>query len=38
MVIEQQYGVTVAEDPETNREIFRSVRTLAAFVTENRVE
>ena len=32
MVLEEQYGVTLDEDPERNQEIFMSVRTLAEFV------
>ena len=38
MVLEERYGVTLDDDPEKNREIFESVRSLAAFVSENRVE
>jgi acyl carrier protein len=36
MVLEERYGVTLEDDPETNQAIFESVRTLAVFVTENR--
>ncbi len=36
MVIEDRYGVTLNDDPETNQEIFYSIRSLASFVTENR--
>jgi acyl carrier protein len=36
MVLEERYGVTLDDDPDTNREIFRSVRSLGVFVTENR--
>ena len=36
MVLEEKYNVTLDDDPETNQEIFRSVRTLATFVLENR--
>jgi acyl carrier protein len=38
MVLEERYGVTLDDDPDRNREIFESVRSLAAFVSENRVE
>ena len=37
MVLEERYGVTLGDDPDTNRNIFDSVRSLAVFVTENRV-
>jgi acyl carrier protein len=36
MVLEERYGVTLDDDPEKNQMIFESVRSLAAFVTENR--
>ncbi len=36
MVLEEKYNVTLDDDPETNQQIFRSVRTLASFVLENR--
>ena len=36
MVLEERYGVQLSEDPDENREIFESVRSLAAFVVENR--
>ena len=36
MVLEERYGVTLDDDPEKNQMIFASVRSLAAFVTENR--
>jgi acyl carrier protein len=38
MVLEERYGVTLDDDPEKNRKVFESVRSLAAFVAENRVE
>ena len=38
MVMEERYGVTLDDDPDKNRAIFESVRTLAAFISENRVE
>jgi acyl carrier protein len=37
MVLEERYGVTLDDDPDTNRKIFDSVRSLGVFVTENRV-
>jgi acyl carrier protein len=37
MVLEERYGVTLDDDPDTNRKIFESVRSLGVFVTENRV-
>ena len=37
MVLEERYGVTLGDDPDTNREIFDSVKSLAVFVKENRV-
>ncbi len=36
MVLEERYGVTLDDDPDTNRDIFDSVRSLGVFVTENR--
>lgn len=36
MVLEERYGVTLGDDPETNKQIFFSVASLAKFVTENR--
>jgi acyl carrier protein len=36
MVLEERYGVILDDDPEKNQMIFESVRSLAAFVTENR--
>jgi len=36
MVLEERYGVILYDDPEKNQMIFASVRSLAAFVTENR--
>lgn len=38
MVMEERYGVTLDDDPDKNRAIFESVRTLAAFIAENRTE
>jgi acyl carrier protein len=38
MALEERYGVKIGEDPEQNQQIFASVRKLAAFVSENRVE
>jgi acyl carrier protein len=37
MVLEERYGVTLDDDPETNVQIFQSVASLAAFVAENTV-
>jgi acyl carrier protein len=37
MVLEERYGVILEDDPEKNQEIFKSVRSLAAFVSENQV-
>ena len=36
MALEEKYGVQIGDDPDTNREIFASVRNLASFVHENR--
>ena len=36
MVLEERYGVTLDDDPDTTRAIFDSVKTLGAFVVENR--
>ena len=36
MALEERYGVQIGDDPDTNREIFASVRNLAAFVEDNR--
>ena len=38
MVLEEQYGVVLDDDPDKNREIFESVRSLAVFVAEHRVK
>ena len=38
MVLEERYGVALDDDPEKNRQVFASVRSLAAFVGENRVK
>jgi acyl carrier protein len=38
MALEERYGVKIGEDPEQNQQIFASVRKLAAFVNENRVQ
>jgi acyl carrier protein len=37
MLLEEQYGVTLEDDPEANREIFFSIASLAKFVSENRI-
>ena len=36
IALENSYGVTIADDPEKNQEIFASVASLARFVGENR--
>ncbi len=36
MVLEERYGVLLDDDPDTNKKIFDSVRSLGLFVTENR--
>ncbi len=36
MVLEQRYGVAIEDDAEANRERFASVKSLAAFVADNR--
>lgn len=36
MALEERYGVRIGDDPELNRQIFASVRNLAAYVNENR--
>ncbi len=36
MVLEERYGVTLDDDPESNQRIFESVRSLTAFVVESR--
>ncbi len=38
MMLEERYGVTLDDDPDKNREIFASVKSMAAFVSENRAE
>ena len=38
MVLEEHYGVTLGDDPDTNAEIFSSVRSLGVFVTQNRAQ
>ncbi len=38
MVLEERFGITVEDDPDTNQQIFASVRSLAAFVSEHRVK
>ena len=37
MVLEERYGVTLDDDPESNQRIFESIQSLAAFVAESRV-
>ena len=36
MAIEARYGITFQGDPDQNEAVFRSVRTLAAFIAGNR--
>ncbi len=36
MILEERFGVTLDDDPERNRQIFESVKSLAAIVSENR--
>ncbi len=36
MALEQQYDVVTGDDPDENKAIFASVRSLASFVAENR--
>ena len=36
MALEERYGVTIDDDPERNRRIFASVKSLADFVREQR--
>lgn len=38
MVFEERYGAALGDDPETNREVFQNVRSLAKFVTEHRTK
>ena len=38
MVLEERYGLTLGDDPDANKEIFDSVRSLGVFVTENRAK
>lgn len=38
MILEERFGVTLDDDPERNRQIFESVKSLAAFISENRTE
>ncbi len=36
MALEERYGVRIGDDPDLNRQIFASVRNLAAYVNESR--
>jgi acyl carrier protein len=36
MALEERYGVRIGDDPDLNRQIFASVRNLAAYVGEHR--
>jgi len=35
MALHERFGVQIQDDPDKNREIFASVKSLAAFVTVN---
>jgi acyl carrier protein len=37
MVLEERYGVTLEDDPETNERIFQSIESLGEFVMEKKV-
>ena len=37
MVLEERYGLTLDDDPDSNQRIFESIRSLTAFVAESRV-
>ena len=37
MVLEERYGVTLDDDPESNQRTFDSIQSLSAFVAESRV-
>jgi len=37
MALQERFGVQIHDDPDENREIFASVKSLATFVTANRV-
>lgn len=36
IALEEQFGVTIEDDPEKNEQLFASVRSLATFVAEKR--
>ncbi len=36
MALQERFGVQIQDDPDENREIFASVKSLAAFVTAQR--
>jgi acyl carrier protein len=36
MALEERYGVTIDDDPDRNQQIFASVQSLAAIVTDQR--
>lgn len=38
IVLEENYGVVINDDPDSNQVIFASVRNLSAFVAEHRVK
>lgn len=37
MALQERFGVQIQDDPDENREIFASVKSLASFVTQGRV-
>jgi len=38
MVLEERYGVTLNEDPDENRRIFESVKSVSEFVSSSRTK
>jgi acyl carrier protein len=38
MVLEERYGVTLNEDPDENRRIFESVKSVSEFVASSRTK
>jgi acyl carrier protein len=38
IALEEQYGVTIEDDPERNAQLFASVGSLAGFVAESRAK
>jgi acyl carrier protein len=37
MALQERFGVQIQDDPDENREIFASVKSLASFVSQGRV-